>query len=121
MGVPGGTSGKELACHCRRCKRPGFNPWVGKIPGVENGYLLQYFCLKNPMDRATGWATGHGVSKGWDMTERLSTSLAHVTWVMLKNMMLDLIICFLIGYAYCTYGTMYLYRHIYILHAYMSW
>ena len=29
---PGGTSGKEPTCQCRRCKRPGFNPWVGKIP-----------------------------------------------------------------------------------------
>ena len=24
--------GKESACHCRRCKRHGFGPWVGKIP-----------------------------------------------------------------------------------------
>ena len=29
---PGGTSGKEPACQCRKCKRPGFNPWVGKAP-----------------------------------------------------------------------------------------
>ena len=31
---PGGASGKERAsqCHCRRPKRLGFNPWVGKIP-----------------------------------------------------------------------------------------
>ena len=28
---PGGASGKEPACQCRRCKRGGFNPWVGKI------------------------------------------------------------------------------------------
>ena len=28
----GGTSGKEPTCQCRRCKRQGFNPWVGKIP-----------------------------------------------------------------------------------------
>ena len=26
------TSGKEPACQCRRLKRSGFNPWVGKIP-----------------------------------------------------------------------------------------
>ena len=32
MGFPGGTSGKEPACQCRRCKRLGFDPWVGKIP-----------------------------------------------------------------------------------------
>ena len=31
-GFPGGTSGKEPACQCRRPKRHGFNPWVGKIP-----------------------------------------------------------------------------------------
>ena len=33
MHVPGGTSGKEPACQCRRHKRHGFDPWVGKIPG----------------------------------------------------------------------------------------
>ena len=31
-GFPGGTSGKEPACQCRRQKRPGFDPWVGKFP-----------------------------------------------------------------------------------------
>ena len=30
-GFPGGTSSKESAWQCRRCKRHGFNPWVGKI------------------------------------------------------------------------------------------
>ena len=32
LDFPGGTSGKEPACQCRRCKRPRFYPWVGKIP-----------------------------------------------------------------------------------------
>ena len=32
LGFPGGTSGKGPACQCRRPKRPGFDPWVGKIP-----------------------------------------------------------------------------------------
>ena len=30
--VPGGTSGKEPACQCRRHKRCRFDPWVWKIP-----------------------------------------------------------------------------------------
>ena len=30
-GFPGGTGGKEPACQCRKLKRHGFNPWVGKI------------------------------------------------------------------------------------------
>ena len=29
----------------------------------ENGDPLQYFCLKNPMDRGTWWATVHTVAK----------------------------------------------------------
>ena len=31
-GLPGGASGKEPACQCRRHKRRAFDPWVGKIP-----------------------------------------------------------------------------------------
>jgi len=31
-GFPGGASGKEPTCWCRRCKRCRFHPWVGKIP-----------------------------------------------------------------------------------------
>ena len=30
-GFPGGPSDKEPTCQCRRHKRCGFNPWVGKI------------------------------------------------------------------------------------------
>ena len=29
---PGGAGGKKAACQCRRLKRYGYNPWVGKIP-----------------------------------------------------------------------------------------
>ena len=32
---PGGASGKEPACQCRRHKRPRFDPWVRKIPWEE--------------------------------------------------------------------------------------
>ena len=32
MGFPGGFSGKESICQCKRHKRLGFNSWVGKIP-----------------------------------------------------------------------------------------
>ena len=30
-GFPGGAHAKEPACQCRRHKRRGFDPWVGKI------------------------------------------------------------------------------------------
>ena len=32
FGFPGWVSGKESACQCRRRRRHGFDPWVGKIP-----------------------------------------------------------------------------------------
>ena len=35
-GFPGGTSGKEPACQCRRHERCKFDPWVRKIP-LEKG------------------------------------------------------------------------------------
>ena len=31
-GFPGGASGNERACQCRKQKRCGFDSWVGKIP-----------------------------------------------------------------------------------------
>ena len=31
-GFPSGTSGTESTCQCRKHKRPGFDPWVRKIP-----------------------------------------------------------------------------------------
>ena len=45
------------------CRRLGFDPWVGKIPGEGNGYPLQYSCLENSMDRGAWWATVHEVAK----------------------------------------------------------
>ena len=36
---------------------------AGLIPGEENGNPLQYFCLKNPMDRGAWGATVHGIVK----------------------------------------------------------
>ena len=57
-GFPGGANGKEPACQCRRCKRCGFDPWVGKTPGGGHGNPFQYSCLENPMDRGAWWAIG---------------------------------------------------------------
>ena len=39
-GFPGDASGKEPSCQCRRHKRCGFDPWVGKSPGEGNGNRL---------------------------------------------------------------------------------
>ena len=43
MDFPGGASGKEPPCHCRRHKRHGFDPWVGKIPWRSSWQLTPVF------------------------------------------------------------------------------
>ena len=43
-----------------QCERPGFNPWVGKIPWRRKDYPLQYSGLQNSMHCIV-----HGVSKSW--------------------------------------------------------
>ena len=45
LGFPGGISGKESACQCRRCKRCGFDPG------------------ESPVDRGAWWATVLRVTK----------------------------------------------------------
>ena len=39
----------------------GAIPGLGRSPGEGNGYLLQYSCLENSMDRGDWWATVHGL------------------------------------------------------------
>ena len=44
----------------------GSVPGSGMIsPGEGNGNPLQYFCLKNPVDRGTWWATALRATKSW--------------------------------------------------------
>ena len=68
VGFPGGASGKEPVCQCRRCKTHGFDPWVRKIPGGGHGNPLQFSCLKNPMERGAWQATVQWVAE-LDITE----------------------------------------------------
>ena len=44
----------------------GLIPGSGRSPGEGNGNPLQYFCLKNPMDREAWQATqSMGSQKSW--------------------------------------------------------
>ena len=56
-GFAGGVSGEESACKARDV---GLIPGSGISPGKGNGTLLQYCCLKNPMDRGAWWAIVRG-------------------------------------------------------------
>ena len=56
----GGSDGKESACNSGDL---GLIPGVGRSPGEGNGYLLQYSCLENSMDRRAWQATVQGVPR----------------------------------------------------------
>ena len=65
-GFADGSAGKESACNAGDL---GLIPRLGRSPGEENGYPLQYSGLENFMDCIV-----HGVSES-DMTVRLSLLL----------------------------------------------
>ena len=66
MGFPGGDSGKESACQCRKILQEEMQvPESGRSPGEGNGNPLQYSCLENPMGRGAWWATVHGPAKSY--------------------------------------------------------
>ena len=67
-GFPGGTSGKDAVCQCRRHKRPSSFHESGRSLGGGHGNPLQYSCLENPMNRRDWWATVHEVTKELDTT-----------------------------------------------------
>ena len=48
MGFPGSSAGKESICNAGDL---GVIPGLGRSPREGNGYLLQYSCLENSMDR----------------------------------------------------------------------
>ena len=47
VSFPGGADGKASA---RNAGRPGFSPWLGKMPWRRKWQPAQYSCLENPMD-----------------------------------------------------------------------
>ena len=57
---PGGSDSKASVYNSGD---PGLIPGLGRSPGEGNGNPLQYYCLKNPMDRGAWQATVHGVAK----------------------------------------------------------
>ena len=62
LGFSGSSAGKESTCNVGDL---GLIPGLGRSPGGGLGNPLQYFCLKNPMDRGVRLATVHGVAKSW--------------------------------------------------------
>ena len=57
VGFPSGSDSKESACNAGDL---GLIPGSGRHPGEVNGYLFQYSCLENSMDRGAWWLQSMG-------------------------------------------------------------
>ena len=67
----GGTSGKEPTANARDLRDTGSIPGSGRSSREGDGNPLQYFCLKNPMDRGAWQATVHGIARvGHDLSTK---------------------------------------------------
>ena len=70
---PGGASGKESGCQCRKCKKPEFHPWVGKIPSNRKWQSTPVFLPGNSHGQRSLAGCSPWGPKESDLTERLST------------------------------------------------
>ena len=69
---------KNLPANAGNTRDAGSVPGLGRSPGEENGYPLQYSCLENSMGREPGRLHSPWSHKESDMTERLTLSLLHL-------------------------------------------
>ena len=71
-GFPGGASGKEPACQCRRCSKYVFDSWVRKIPWMSAWEPTLVFWPGEPMDRGAWQAMVHRVTKSQTWLKQLN-------------------------------------------------
>ena len=62
LAFPDGSDGKRI---CLQGTRPGFNPWVRKIPWRTEWQPTPVFLPGEFHDRGAWWATVYGVAKSW--------------------------------------------------------
>ena len=73
-GFSAGASGKKHVCQCRRHKRWGFNPWLGKIPWRRAWQPTPVFLPGESHGQRNLAGYGPEGCKELDTTERLSSS-----------------------------------------------
>ena len=73
LGFPDDSAVKELACNAEDAGDVSSIPGSVRSHGEGNGNPLQYFCLKNPMDRGNWWATVHRVTESQSQLSKTTT------------------------------------------------
>ena len=82
LGFPGGASGKEPTCQCRRHKGPMFNLWVRKIPLTMKWQSTPVFWPGEFHGQRSLPGYGPSYHKELDTSERLSTHVLSLDLVL---------------------------------------
>ena len=77
LGFSGGANGKEPTCQCRRQKRHGFDPWVGKIPWRRTWQPTPVFLPRESHGQRSLVGYSPWGCKESDATERLRAYIRH--------------------------------------------
>ena len=88
LGFPCGASAKESSCQYRRCKRHGFDPWVGEIPWSEKWNPTPVFLPRKFHGQEARQAIVHGVEKRQKWLKRLNN-----IYNFYPNLLFTLILC----------------------------
>ena len=86
---PGGTSGKEPTCQCRRHRRCEFNSWIGKIPWKRKWqptpvFLPRKFHGQRSLASDSPWGCKESDATEWlSMHTQLEVYITsiHILWV----------------------------------------
>ena len=84
-GFPNGVGGEEPTCQCRRCKRLGFDPRVGKIPWRRTWQHAPVFLPEKPQRQRSlagysPWATESRTRLSRTRPRYLVWICQHVSW-----------------------------------------
>ena len=88
MGFPRWLSGKETTCQCRRCKRSGFYPWVGKISWSRKWQPTSVLLPGKSHGRRS-----LGGCSPWGRKELDTTEWLHFTFVVIDCVVFQLLNC----------------------------
>ena len=71
----GGSDGERI---CLQCRRPGFHPWVGRIPWRREWQPSPVLLPRETHGQRSLGATVHGFTKTWTQLKRRSTNTQQV-------------------------------------------
>ena len=71
LGFPGGASGKEPACQCRKHKSHGFDLWVGMIPRRRAWQSTPVFLPTESHEQRAWVGTVHSITKNQTRLKQL--------------------------------------------------